>query len=68
MWIEFHEISPLPVEVILYNMQGQVVLDNHYGPYQRIIRLDQLDLSTGIYIVRVKQGDMIRNLKITKLK
>lgn len=68
MWIEFHEVSPLPVDVTLFNAQGQVVLEKHYGPYQRIIRLDQMDLSTGIYFVSVKRGDIVHNLKITKLK
>ncbi len=68
MWLEFHETSPLPVEVTLVNTQGQVLLKNQYGPYQRIIRLEPEDLNTGIYVVRVRRGDMVRNLKITKMK
>jgi lysyl endopeptidase len=68
VWVEFHDVSPLPVDIIIYNAQGQIVLENKYGPYQRVIRLEQMDLNTGIYFIRVKQGDAIYNLKITKIK
>jgi hypothetical protein len=68
MWLEFREISPLSVEVALFNAQGQILQEIHYGPYQRMIRLEPGDLNTGIYFVRIKRGNLIRNLKITKMK
>ena len=68
MWLEFREISPLSVEVALFNAQGQILQEIHFGPYQRMIRLEPGDLNTGIYFVRIKRGNLIRNLKITKMK
>lgn len=68
IWLEFREMSLSPVHITMYNTQGQLVLEKDFGPYQRIIRLEQLVFSQGIYIIHVRQGEMIHNLKITIMK
>jgi len=68
IWLEFHDLSAFPVEVSVFNTQGQLMLKKEFGPYLRIILLDQLYFNSGIYIIRVRQGEIIHNLKITIMK
>jgi hypothetical protein len=68
IWIEFHDVSPSPVQLFLFNLQGQLVLEKEYGPFQRRIRLEDLRFDPGIYFIRLKQGDTIHNLKIILTK
>jgi lysyl endopeptidase len=68
IWLEFRELSPYTVEVTLMNAQGQIMMEKEFGPYQHTIRLEHLDLNTGIYLIRIKQGDIIHNLKATIVK
>jgi hypothetical protein len=68
IWLEFRESSASPVEISLYNAEGQQVMYWEYGPWQRLIRIDQFDLASGIYFFRIKQGNVIQNLKVAILK
>jgi lysyl endopeptidase len=68
IWLKFREMSVYPVQVTLYNMQGQMVLESNYGPYQHIIPLDVFNNGSGLYILRVKEGNLVHNLKIAIIK
>jgi hypothetical protein len=68
IWLEFREVSPSPAKVTMYNAQGQLVLEKEFSPYRRLICLEQMFFNTGIYFIRVRQGDVIHNLKITIMK
>ena len=68
MWLEFHERTTLPMQVTMFNLQGQLVLERNYGPYQRIILLRLLNISSGIYLLRVKEGSLTHNLKVAIIK
>jgi len=68
IWLEFHDLSASPAEVSVFNTQGQLMLERQFGTYQRLILLDQLYFNPGIYIIRVRQGETIHNLKITIMK
>jgi hypothetical protein len=68
IWIEFREMSKLPIGVAIYNLQGQMVFEQSFGPYQRIIRLEQLNMSSGLYLIRVEDGNTVYNLKVVIIK
>lgn len=68
IWIEFLEITTTPVSISIYNMQGQRIFEEDYGPFQRIILLDGLNYNPGIYFIRINQGDIVHNLKIIQIK
>jgi lysyl endopeptidase len=68
LWIEFKNIPVLPVQVILINLQGQVVLDRKYKAYQRLILIELDNLSGGIYLIRLKEGGLIRTTKVSVVK
>jgi hypothetical protein len=67
MWLEFSEITAFPLNVTFYNMQGQAVLQRNYGPYQRVIPFE-LNLSAGIYLIRVNEGQQVHQLKVVVIK
>lgn len=63
--VEFQAFTPSPVELTLISSQGQVVLQREYGPFQRIILLDDLSLASGIYVLRIRMENQMYNLKIS---
>jgi lysyl endopeptidase len=66
--IEFREISVSTVQVALFNMQGQLLLEKNFGPYQRYIDIEPLNFSNGVYLMKVKDGKLVYNLKISIIK
>jgi hypothetical protein len=51
-WLEFNEMPESPVHLILYNLQGQIIREQDYGPYQKSIRIETSSLGEGIYLIR----------------
>jgi len=68
IWIEFHEIALSPVRLAMFNLQGQQVFEEEYGPFQRSILLEELSYNPGVYFIRINQGDIVHNLKIILMK
>jgi hypothetical protein len=66
--IEFREMKPAPVSIALFNLQGQLMTEKTFGPYQNLIRLNTGNISTGIYLLRVKQDTEVNHFKITLIK
>jgi len=64
----FRQMIDEPVKVTLFNLQGQILMDNEYGPFQHIIPFDLKGFSSGLYIIRVKQNEKLYNLKISVVK
>jgi len=52
-WLEFNEQIESPVHLTLYNLQGQIIEETDYGPYQKSIRIETSGLRAGAYLVRV---------------
>jgi len=67
-WIEFEKMLALPVQLSVYNLQGELVSEVEYGPYQRSIRLETADFSSGVYIIRVKRGEQILVAKLAIIR
>jgi lysyl endopeptidase len=57
-WIEFKELVDSPVHLSLYNLQGQIVGERDYGPYQRSVWIETGGLANGAYLVRTQQGNI----------
>jgi lysyl endopeptidase len=66
--IEMKEHATAGIQVSLFNLQGQLVYEGEFNGNLQVIRLEHLDLSNGIYIIRVKQGNFIANLKIAIIR
>jgi lysyl endopeptidase len=66
--IEFRDLSAYPARVSLYNMMGELVFDDRFGPYTRVIHLDHLNLATGLYIIRIREGNRNYRLKISLIR
>jgi lysyl endopeptidase len=64
----FRQMDEEPVKITVFNIQGQIIIDQEYGPFQHIIPLDLKRFSPGLYIIRVKQGDRLNNLKVSIVK
>lgn len=54
-WLEFNELFDVPLHVTLYNLQGQIIEEHDYGPYQRSVRIETSHLGEGVYLVRADQ-------------
>ncbi|HEX2395042.1 MAG TPA: T9SS type A sorting domain-containing protein [Bacteroidales bacterium] len=67
-YIRFREMKEEAVNITLFNMQGQVVINDNYGPYQHIIPVNVKGIASGIYILRAKQGGKSYNLKVAVVK
>ncbi len=67
-WIEFGKMTVLPVRILVYNLQGEIVSEDEYGPYQRSVRLETTDFSSGVYIVHVKRGEQILMAKLVIIR
>ncbi len=63
-WIEFNELIDSPVRLTLYNLQGQLLMERDYGPYQRSIRIEISGLGAGAYLLRTEQGNVISSAKL----
>jgi lysyl endopeptidase len=68
IWLEFHEMTALPLQVTMFNLQGQLVLERNYGPYQRSVLLQIQNIPDGIYIIKVSEGNQVHNLKVAIIK
>jgi hypothetical protein len=64
LYVEFMELISSEVSIKISNMQGQIVSETNYGTYQKKIQLNTSNLSSGIYILTVRQGPEISNLKV----
>jgi hypothetical protein len=67
-WIEFGKMLAFPVQLSVYNLQGELVLEEEYGPYQRSIRLETAGFSSGIYLIRVKRGEQMMTAKLVIIR
>ena len=63
-WLEFNELLDNPVHLTLYNLQGQIIEEHDYGPYQRIIRIETSSLGEGIYLIRADQENVTNVAKL----
>jgi len=45
-----------------------IVSEEEYGPYQRSVRLETNDFSSGVYIVHVKRGEQIMMAKLVIIR
>ncbi len=63
-WLEFKELPESPVHLTLYNLQGQIIREQDYGPYQRSIRIETSGLGEGIYLVRTDHENIINSAKL----
>lgn len=68
LWIEFEETPIHPVDVTVFNIQGQVVLEKEVKAYQRKILLYVDGFSGGLYLVRIKSGMMVQSLRVPVIK
>jgi hypothetical protein len=68
IWLQFKEVEPLPVSVTITNVQGQVYFKDEYDGYQHMLPFDLYNYPQGIYIINIKRGNRIYNLKISVLK
>jgi hypothetical protein len=68
LWIEFEEIPTLPVNVMVFNLQGQLVLEKEVKAYQRKILLQLEGFSGGFYMVRLNSGTAIHTLRVPVIK
>jgi hypothetical protein len=66
IWIELRWW--LPVQLEIFNIQGQRVTVREYGRYQRLIRLTSLNLGNGLYVIRVKRDSRVTQLKVAIMK
>lgn len=64
----FDDFTSEPVQLLIADMQGKVVYNHNYGPYQRIIPVNLMNYSTGIYLVRIREGDKLTHLKFSVVK
>ncbi|MCF8298735.1 MAG: DUF2341 domain-containing protein [Saprospiraceae bacterium] len=68
--IEFDTENPEPVEVYLYNIRGQIVYKDIYQPSEgrnSYTYSDQINLTTGYYILSIKQNqNFSKGIKIVK--
>ncbi len=51
-WLELTEESVGPVHVSIYNLQGQIIQELDFGPYQRSLLIKTSTLGKGVYLVR----------------
>jgi hypothetical protein len=63
-WLEFNELPESPVHLTLYNLQGQIIQEQDYGPYQRSIRIETSSLAEGIYLIRADQENVTNVAKL----
>jgi lysyl endopeptidase len=63
-WLEFNELIDSPVHLTLCNLQGQIIREQDYGPYQRSIRIETSGLAGGVYMVRADQGNITHVSKL----
>jgi len=63
-WLEFNELNDGPVHLTIYNLQGQIVAEQDYGPYQRSIRIETSDLGEGVYLIRTDQQNVTHAAKL----
>ncbi len=63
-WLEFNELLDSPLHLILYNLQGQVLRELDYGPYQRSVWIETSGLAEGAYLISAKQGNVTSMAKL----
>jgi hypothetical protein len=64
----FRDVSSESVHISMYNMQGGTIINKEYGPFQHIIPLELTGFAGGIYLIRVKQGNHVSNIKVAIVK
>lgn len=68
LWIEFQDMPSSPVNVTVFNIQGQTVLEKEIKAFQRKILLYVDGLSGGLYLVRLKSGHTFYTLRVPVIK
>jgi lysyl endopeptidase len=63
-WLEFNHLLYSNVRVSIYNLQGQLVKEQDFGPYQQSIRVETSSLGEGIYVIRADQENETSVLKL----
>jgi hypothetical protein len=63
-WIEFNELLESPVHLTLYNLQGQIIREQDFGPYQRSVRIETSGLPEGIYLIRTDRANVMNTAKL----
>jgi hypothetical protein len=66
--VRFREMIPEPVQISMYNLQGQMVYDQSFGAYQHMIPVSLYGISDGIYIIRIRMINEDRYIKVAVLK
>jgi len=66
--IQLREMSDEAVRISMYNVQGQLIFEDKYKPFQHIIPLPLNGISNGIYLIKVKQGNRTADLKVAVIK
>jgi lysyl endopeptidase len=67
-WIEFKQMLAYPVRLTVYNVQGDIVADKEYGPYQRSLRLETAGFGMGVYFIRAKRGEQVGVAKMVVIR
>lgn len=67
LWIEFENMPSVPVSVAVFNIQGQVVLEE-VKAIQKKFFLHVDGLSGGLYLVRLKTGHTVHTLRVPVIK
>ncbi|MCH8534985.1 MAG: CotH kinase family protein [Flavobacteriaceae bacterium] len=65
--LEFSKISEAPVQISIYDLGGKKVFGQQFQAHQGIIQLDDLDISSGIYLINIQQGQKLMQKKIIRL-
>ncbi len=68
LWIEFENLPSEPVNVTVFNIQGQMLLEKEIKAFQRKILLYVDGFSSGLYLVRLRSGQMVHTLRVPVIK
>lgn len=68
LWIEFEDMPSMPVSVTVFNIQGQMLLEKEIKAFQRKILMYVDGFSSGLYLVRLKSGQMVHTLRVPIIK
>jgi lysyl endopeptidase len=63
-WLEFSEMLDSPVHLTLYNLQGQIIEEHDFGPFQRSIRIETSSLGEGVYLISAEQENVVNVAKL----
>jgi len=64
--VQFSQVSTEDTTIEMFDLLGKKVMTRKFESLDRNVRLDNLNLSSGVYLMNVKQGNLAKTFKIIK--